>query len=69
MLERTTFIIAHRFSTVRNADLIVVLNDGEVEETGTHDELVVRGGLYARLYRLQTEDGMLPETVPADASP
>ena len=69
MLERTTFIIAHRFSTVRNADLIVVLSDGEVEETGTHDELVARGGLYARLYRLQTEDGMLPETVPADGSP
>ena len=69
MRERTTFVIAHRFSTVRNADLIVVLNDGEVEETGTHDALVERGGLYARLYRLQTEDGMLPEVLPVTGIP
>jgi subfamily B ATP-binding cassette protein MsbA len=65
MLERTTFVIAHRFSTVRNADLIVVLSDGEIEQMGTHDTLMDQGGLYARLYRLQTEDGLVPEVIPA----
>jgi ATP-binding cassette, subfamily B, bacterial MsbA len=69
MMERTTFVIAHRFSTVRNADLILVLDDGEITEMGTHDALIERGGLYARLYRLQTEDGMLPEAVPAAEPP
>jgi subfamily B ATP-binding cassette protein MsbA len=65
MLERTTFVIAHRFSTVRNADLIVVLSEGEIEQMGTHDRLMEQGGLYARLYRLQTEDGLVPEVIPA----
>jgi subfamily B ATP-binding cassette protein MsbA len=69
MMERTTFVIAHRFSTVRNADLIVVLSGGSIEEMGTHDELTEKGGIYARLYRLQTEDGMLPETIPPTGSP
>lgn len=69
MMERTTFVIAHRFSTVRNADLIVVLNEGEIEEMGTHDSLMERGGLYSRLYRLQTEEGMLLEVIPAARLP
>jgi len=69
MMERTTFIIAHRFSTVRNADLIVVLSGGRVEEMGTHDVLTEKGGLYARLYRLQTDDGMLPEAIPTTGVP
>jgi ATP-binding cassette, subfamily B, bacterial MsbA len=55
MRNRTTFIIAHRLSTVRRADLIVALERGSVAETGTHDELVSKpGGVYARLYALQT---------------
>ena len=49
MAERTTVVIAHRLSTVRNADMIVALNEGQVVETGTHAELLARGGLYAQL--------------------
>jgi ATP-binding cassette, subfamily B, bacterial len=54
--ERTggiTVLVSHRFSTVRMADLIVVLSDGRVAEAGSHDELIARDGLYAELYRLQ----------------
>ena len=50
---RTSLVIAHRLSTVRAADLIVVLDDGRVEERGTHAELLAAGGLYAELYRTQ----------------
>jgi ABC-type multidrug transport system fused ATPase/permease subunit len=50
---RTTFIIAHRLSTVRTADAIVVLEGGRVIERGTHEQLVARGGYYHRLLRLQ----------------
>ena len=49
MTDRTTIIIAPRLSTVRNADLIVALNEGQVIETGTHNELVAKGGLYGQL--------------------
>jgi ATP-binding cassette, subfamily B, bacterial len=51
---RTTLIIAHRLSTVRHADQIVVLNEGQIVETGTHDQLVASRGQYARLYEMQT---------------
>ena len=57
MRNRTTFVIAHRLSTVRRADLIVALEKGEVAEVGTHDELVGRPkGVYAKLYALQIFD-------------
>jgi ATP-binding cassette subfamily B protein len=50
---RTTFLVSHRVSTVKDADLIVALRDGRVVEKGTHDELVARGGFYADLHRRQ----------------
>jgi subfamily B ATP-binding cassette protein MsbA len=50
---RTTLVIAHRLATVRKADCILVLDGGEVAETGTHEELIKKGGLYSRLYDLQ----------------
>ncbi|XP_067148342.1 mitochondrial potassium channel ATP-binding subunit, partial [Apteryx mantelli] len=53
---RTVLVIAHRLSTVRGADLIVVLAQGRVAEAGTHEELVRRGGLYAELIRRQTKE-------------
>jgi len=63
MLNRTSFVIAHRLSTVRRADAIVVLERGVVVETGTHDELMARGGAYAKLYDLQLRDDSGPEAV------
>jgi subfamily B ATP-binding cassette protein MsbA len=56
MRGRTTLVIAHRLSTVREADMIVAMERGRVVETGTHAELLHRGGAYARLHRLQLSD-------------
>jgi ATP-binding cassette subfamily B protein len=53
MRRRTSIIVAHRISTVRNADRIFVLADGGIAERGTHAELVARNGLYAAMYRKQ----------------
>ena len=53
--DRTTIIIAHRLSTIKNADEIATVERGKVVERGTHDELLARGGTYARYYRMQFE--------------
>ena len=50
---RTSFVIAHRLSTIRNADVIFVMRDGDIVETGDHEELLARGGFYAELYNSQ----------------
>jgi subfamily B ATP-binding cassette protein MsbA len=54
MMHRTSLVIAHRLSTVRNADLICVLHEGEIVESGKHEELIVLNGIYTKLYNLQT---------------
>ncbi len=58
MEGRTTIVIAHRLSTVRRADRIIVLADGRIKESGTHEELVLRRGLYWKLYNLQFQDDL-----------
>jgi ATP-binding cassette subfamily B protein len=53
MADRTTIVIAHRLATILKADRIVVMDQGRIVDSGTHDELVARGGLYARLAAMQ----------------
>ena len=65
MQNRTTFVIAHRLSTVRRADMIIVLDGGRIVERGTHDELLEHGGLYTKLYRLQFAEEATPELLEA----
>ena len=55
MHGRTSFIVAHRLSTIREADTILVMNDGKVVEQGNHGELMEKNGFYARLYNSQFE--------------
>jgi subfamily B ATP-binding cassette protein MsbA len=64
MKGRTTLVVAHRLSTIMDADLIVVVDQGRAAEQGTHGELLARGGVYARLYRTQFAD-----REPATATP
>ncbi len=58
MKGRTSFIIAHRLSTIKNADVILVMNKGTIIETGTHDELIKKGGFYANLYNSQFSESI-----------
>ena len=55
MQDKTCFVIAHRLSTIQNADLILVLNQGDVVEQGTHADLMDRRGFYHNLYKAQFE--------------
>lgn len=69
MKDRTTFVIAHRLSTVHKADEIIVLDRGSIAERGTHEELLARGGAYRRIYELQLrpqEEVMMEFDVPAE---
>ena len=59
--DRTTLIVAHRLATVKQADRILVFQDGRIVAEGTHDSLVAQGGLYARLARLQFTEGLAAE--------
>jgi len=67
MQDRTTFVIAHRLSTIRNANLIAVIDHGRIVETGTHEGLLERNGLYARFFRLQTQELFNPPSLEAPA--
>ena len=70
MKDRTTFVIAHRLSTVHKADEIIVLDRGRIAERGTHEELLASGGAYRRIYELQLrpqEEVMMEFDVPAEA--
>ncbi len=51
--NRTSFVVAHRLSTIRDADTIIVMAEGSIVETGTHDELMAKNGFYADLYNSQ----------------
>jgi ATP-binding cassette, subfamily B, multidrug efflux pump len=63
LIGRTAIVIAHRLSTIQNADNIIVLHKGEIRETGTHQELLVKRGIYYRLYQLQFKDQEISKAI------
>ena len=63
LVGRTAIVIAHRLSTIQNADNIIVLHKGEIRETGTHQELLAKRGIYFKLYQLQFKDQEIPKAV------
>jgi ABC-type multidrug transport system fused ATPase/permease subunit len=67
MKGKTTIIISHELNLIRDADKIIVVKEGQIEQMGTHDELIRSGGLYANLYTMQSgQRAMVPSAVPAD---
>ena len=66
MRDRTSIVVAHRLSTIQNADRIIVLHHGEIREHGTHQELLAQRGLYWKLYKLQYADSSRTEAVTTD---
>jgi ABC-type multidrug transport system fused ATPase/permease subunit len=67
MVGRTSFMIAHRLSTVRHADQIFVLEQGRIAERGSHEELIAAGGIYEQLYEAQTRERRKRQTVASTA--
>ena len=63
LVGRTAIVIAHRLSTIQNADNIIVLHKGEIRETGTHQELLAKRGIYYKLYQLQFKDQEISKAV------
>lgn len=57
LVNRTSFVVAHRLSTIQSADVILVLEKGEIVEKGSHDELISKSGFYSKYYRLQQMSG------------
>ena len=66
---RTTLIITHRFTTAMRADEIHVMNNGQIVESGSHDELLARGGLYAQSWEAQTQTGAETLRSPSSSNP
>jgi ATP-binding cassette subfamily B protein len=64
---RTSVVVAHRLSTIQTADRILVLHRGELRETGTHQDLLLKRGLYWKLYQLQYKDQEIPGSESAEA--